>query len=73
MLTIMVLAGFAKNNELKSENNDLKNTEKEGIARKTEMEDLLKADEMEIIERHARDKLGFGEKDQTVYYNIAGD
>ena len=73
LLGIMILAGLAKSNGLKNENNELHRQVKEETARINETKDLLEAGEREIIERYARDKLGFGEKDQTVYYNITGD
>ncbi len=71
-LVIFVLTGFSKVNETKKENEKLNNVVSEIKARNNEIKELSEAGSREIMERYAKDKLGFGERGERVYYDISG-
>jgi len=72
VLLITTMAGFVKVNEKKKEIEQLDNQIKEQQYENAQINDMLEANDLELIERYAREKLGYGYPNEKVYIDIAG-
>lgn len=72
VILITLMTGFVKLNQKKAEINELKSEIKVQKAANAEVKDLLEADDLELIERYARDKLGYGYPNERIYIDISG-
>lgn len=72
VILITLMTGFVNLNRKKSEIKELEKQIKSQKTANAEINDLLKADDLELIERYARDKLGYGYANEKVYIDISG-
>ena len=68
----MIMAGFVSINQKKSEISKLSDEIKVQKNTNAEIDDTLKSDDKDLIEKYARDKLGYGSDGEQVYIDISG-